>query len=290
MTETARAAGDAVQGFLQIWTESFSQVLGQISGSAVPCKVAGEAPADFAAGEGDVWVVITSSGGLRGEMTLRFSSATAVRLAQIFTGEPATAAPDAALASSASEEQREAVIELLRQIAGIVSTGAKARWGEIQLRVETATAAPTWPAAADFWIEWGEGESSLTLQCGLSAALAAELKTDSANTTSKAVEAVTPTTAPVAAAVSANGAPPDTGALDLLMDVQLSMTLRFGSKTLLLRDVLDLSPGSVVELDRKVQEPIDLLLEGRLVARGDLVVIDGNYGLRVTDVSPLGTA
>jgi flagellar motor switch protein FliN len=288
MTETARAAGDAVQGFLQIWTESFSQVLGQISGSAVPCKVAGEAPVDFAAGEGDVWVVITFSGGLRGEMTLRFSSATAVRLAQIFTGEPATAAPDAALASSASEEQREAVIELLRQIAGIVSTGAKARWGEIQLRVETATAAPTWPAAADFWIEWGEGESSLTLQCGLSAALAAELKTESA--TAKPAEVATSATVPVTAAVSANGAPPDTGALDLLMDVQLSMTLRFGSKTLLLRDVLDLSPGSVVELDRKVQEPIDLLLEGRLVARGDLVVIDGNYGLRVTDVSPLGTA
>ena len=49
-----------------------------------------------------------------------------------------------------------------------------------------------------------------------------------------------------------------------------------------------LTAGSVVELDRKIQEPVDLLLDGRLVARGEVVVIDGNYGLRVTDVSPLG--
>ena len=52
--------------------------------------------------------------------------------------------------------------------------------------------------------------------------------------------------------------------------------------------MLDLSPGAVVELDRRVQEPVDLLLDGRLVARGEVVVIDGNYGLRVTEVSPHG--
>jgi flagellar motor switch protein FliN/FliY len=72
------------------------------------------------------------------------------------------------------------------------------------------------------------------------------------------------------------------------MDVQLAMTMRFGSRRMLLREILDLNPGSVIELDRRVQEPVDLLLDGRLVARGEVVVIDGNYGLRVTDVSPLG--
>jgi flagellar motor switch protein FliN/FliY len=59
---------------------------------------------------------------------------------------------------------------------------------------------------------------------------------------------------------------------------------------LLLREVLDLNPGSVIELDRKIQEPVDLLLDGKLVARGEVVVIEGNYGLRVTDVSPLDLA
>ena len=78
------------------------------------------------------------------------------------------------------------------------------------------------------------------------------------------------------------------GALDLLMDVQLGLTLRFGSRQMLLREILDLNPGAVIELDRKVAEPVDLLLDGKLVARGEVVVINGDYGLRVTDVSPLG--
>jgi flagellar motor switch protein FliN/FliY len=43
----------------------------------------------------------------------------------------------------------------------------------------------------------------------------------------------------------------------------------------------------VIELDRRVQEPVDLLLDGRLVAHGEVVVIDGNYGLRVTDIFPM---
>ncbi len=64
------------------------------------------------------------------------------------------------------------------------------------------------------------------------------------------------------------------------------MTLRFGSRRLLLREVLDLNPGAVVELDRQVADPVDVLLDGRLVARGEVVVLDGNYGVRVTEVAP----
>jgi flagellar motor switch protein FliN/FliY len=74
--------------------------------------------------------------------------------------------------------------------------------------------------------------------------------------------------------------------LDMLMDVQLQVTLRFGERQLLLKDVLDLSPGSVVELDRLVKDPADLLVTGRVVARGEVVIVDGNYGLRVTEVAP----
>jgi flagellar motor switch protein FliN/FliY len=53
---------------------------------------------------------------------------------------------------------------------------------------------------------------------------------------------------------------------------------------MLLKDILDLCAGSVVELDQEVQEPVDLLLDGKLIARGEVVVVDGNYGLRVTEV------
>jgi flagellar motor switch protein FliN len=72
--------------------------------------------------------------------------------------------------------------------------------------------------------------------------------------------------------------------LKLVMDVELSVTLRFGQRQLPLREVLELASGSVIELDRQVDEPVELLLDGKLIARGEAVIVDGNYGLRVTEI------
>ena len=96
----------------------------------------------------------------------------------------------------------------------------------------------------------------------------------------------TPQTEPAskAAAVSIPGLGLEASNLDLVLDVELNVTLRFGQRLLTLREVLDLNTGSVIELDRQVEEPVELLLEGKVIARGEAVVIDGNYGLRVTDV------
>ncbi len=72
--------------------------------------------------------------------------------------------------------------------------------------------------------------------------------------------------------------------LKLVMDVELNVSLRFGQRQLPLREVLELKSGSVIELDRLVDEPVELLLDGKLVARGEAVIVDGNYGLRVTEI------
>jgi flagellar motor switch protein FliN/FliY len=223
------------------------------------------------AAEGDQWVLVTSAGGLRGELSVRLAAPSVLRLGQAFMSEPA--APDAPL----TPDHRESVIELLRQVAGIVASGAKARWGEVQLHLEEA-AAPSWAAAERFRLEAGaETPPGMALEFGLSAALLAELRAVKAEARAETAKAAgEPAAAPAA----------EPGPLDLLLDVQLAVSMRFGSRRLLLREVLELSPGSVVELDRRVQEPVDLLLDGRLVARGEVVVIDGNYGLRVSEVSP----
>lgn len=73
--------------------------------------------------------------------------------------------------------------------------------------------------------------------------------------------------------------------LDLLLDVQLEATIRFGECQLLLRDVLCMAPGSLIELDRQLNEPADLLVAGRLLARGEVVVVNGNFGLRITELT-----
>ena len=71
---------------------------------------------------------------------------------------------------------------------------------------------------------------------------------------------------------------------DRVMDVPLAVTLRFGQRMMRLREVLQLNTGSLVELDRQVEEPVELLLGDRVLARGEVVIVDGNYGLRVTEI------
>jgi flagellar motor switch protein FliN len=73
--------------------------------------------------------------------------------------------------------------------------------------------------------------------------------------------------------------------IDLLNDIELDATLQFGSREMPLRDVLELGPGDVVELDRHVSEPVDLVVGDRIVARGEVVVVNGNFALRVTEVA-----
>jgi flagellar motor switch protein FliN/FliY len=78
--------------------------------------------------------------------------------------------------------------------------------------------------------------------------------------------------------------PVETG-MNLLYDIELDATLQFGSREMPLREVLALGPGDVVELDRHVSEPVDLVVGDRIVARGEVVVASGNFALRITEVA-----
>ena len=73
--------------------------------------------------------------------------------------------------------------------------------------------------------------------------------------------------------------------IDLLYDVELEATLRFGTRELLLHEVMELGPGDVVQLDRHVTDPVDLLVGDKIVARGEVVLVNGKFGLRVTEVA-----
>ena len=83
----------------------------------------------------------------------------------------------------------------------------------------------------------------------------------------------------------AGDAAPPNAHLDLLLDVQLEATIRFGETQLLLREVLAAGPGAIFEIDRELNAPADLLVAGRLMARGEVVVINGNFGLRITELA-----
>jgi flagellar motor switch protein FliN len=120
-----------------------------------------------------------------------------------------------------------------------------------------------------------EARTPIAIEIRFSPALAADLQP-------KAQPAV-PSPAPSSSSSSSTALAPSSG-YSRLMEVGLDVKMRFGVRHMLLRDVLALSAGTVVELDRNLHAPVDLLLDGRLIAQGEVVIVDGKYGLRVTDV------
>ena len=73
--------------------------------------------------------------------------------------------------------------------------------------------------------------------------------------------------------------------VELLLDVELEAALRFGCREMPLGEILDLGPGDVVELDRHISDPVDLIVGDKIVARGEVVLVNGNFGLRIMEVA-----
>ncbi|MFA5879993.1 MAG: flagellar motor switch protein FliN [Candidatus Margulisiibacteriota bacterium] len=71
---------------------------------------------------------------------------------------------------------------------------------------------------------------------------------------------------------------------DLIKDIQVKATIELGSKKIFLKDVLNLAPGAVLELDRYQQEPVDLLINGKIIAKGEVVVVDDCFGFKVREL------
>lgn len=76
----------------------------------------------------------------------------------------------------------------------------------------------------------------------------------------------------------------DNPKLDVILDIPVSMAMQVGSTEITIRNLLQLNQGSVIELDRLAGEPLDVLVNGTLVAHGEVVVVNEKFGIRLTDV------
>ncbi|MBE3518689.1 MAG: flagellar motor switch protein FliN [Firmicutes bacterium] len=74
------------------------------------------------------------------------------------------------------------------------------------------------------------------------------------------------------------------GGLDLLLDVPLSVTVELGKARCYVRDILNLTVGSVIELEKLAGDPVDVLVNGKLIAKGEVVVLDENFGVRIQEI------
>ena len=262
----------------EAWKTCLQNVLSQVSGTASGKSAAFELSSQPPpAADSDVWYTVVAGGAVHGEMTLRLPAASGTRLAQKFLGEsePAAISTEKVTAESITPENKQALEELLRQIAGLAATALAATvGGEVQLHL-SASAAPSWSSDAIVCLQTtNEAGTSIAVEIQLSPALAAELQSR-----------VQPApTAQISGQLSPPSSTPPASSYGRLMDVGLDVKLRFGTRRMLLRDVLALSAGVVVELDNSLHSPVDLLLDGRIIAQGEVVIVDGKYGLRITDV------
>ncbi|WP_028550433.1 flagellar motor switch phosphatase FliY [Paenibacillus sp. UNC451MF] len=78
--------------------------------------------------------------------------------------------------------------------------------------------------------------------------------------------------------------PAEDANLNLLLDIPLKVTVELGRTNKVIKDILELSQGSIIELDKLAGEPVDILVNNKLIAKGEVVVIDENFGVRVTDI------
>ena len=72
--------------------------------------------------------------------------------------------------------------------------------------------------------------------------------------------------------------------IDLIMDVPLEVTVELGRTSKSISEILDFAPGTIIELDKVAGEPVDVLVNGKFVAKGEVVVIEESFGVRVTEI------
>jgi flagellar motor switch protein FliN/FliY len=280
--------------YYSLWAQSIAQTISQFLGKEVAAETG---PAADDTGADRLWVTFTITDVLLGEQAFSTTRADALYLGQLFIGEPADANAEF------TADHADAFSELFRQFAGTAALQLKATLGtQCPVRFKD-TQVPEWN---------GADSASIVIRTEKPVNVLLRMDTGLFNSVSKfelpPAEAQ-PASAPAVdgAEASQPGEAPQTEDepgqgrievpletvsrttlndknLDLLLDVELGVSVRFGRRQMQLKDVLDLSSGAMVELDRRVRDPIELLLGGRVIARGEAVIVDGNYGIRITEI------
>jgi len=132
---------------------------------------------------------------------------------------------------------------------------------------------PTDTAAADDLADWGEAMAEQGVATETAAAKAAA---------AAAQPKVQP--APFAELRAEQGSTAPNNQLDLVMDIPVTLSVELGRTKIQIRELLQLAQGSVVDLDRLAGEPMDVLVNGFLIARGEVVLVNDKFGIRLTDI------
>jgi len=177
------------------------------------------------------------------------------------------------------QEALETFREMLNQSSSTVAAEASSRLGAtVQAAAAEQASAPEsgWAVELHFKAAGGAQTVAVVGNVGLAAAL-----------NPPAAEEPSPVAAPLPSQPGPKTpSPAETprDPLELIREVYMELAVSFGDTTMPLADVLKLTSGAIVELNRSVSDPVEVLVNGSVIARGDVVVVDGNYGVRITEI------
>lgn len=171
-----------------------------------------------------------------------------------------------------AEQARETYLEILQQAFGELARSAGSRWN---IKLDTAGGKASSIAPTD-GVAYTVSSSDADAAGGPLLVVVAGSPEDPPDT------GQLPATVPLPQA-STNGQP-QSKTFELLLGVELPISVSFGHVQLPLKDVLKLTAGSIIELNRTVDEPVDVIVNNCVVARGEVVVVEGNYGVRIQQI------
>ncbi|HUX65965.1 MAG TPA: FliM/FliN family flagellar motor C-terminal domain-containing protein [Terriglobales bacterium] len=274
----AALAGPA-KGFAEVWAEAALRVIQDLSGDRA--WMPGEASPEPNAAAAEICAHLEFGPALAGKQQIKFHRATLHAWAGLAL--PADQAASRRKNAPLDEAEQEALAEVVKRLAAAAAAALDAAgWGPVPIQLRHVgplrrTVEPGGDVVPLRFVHPRGG--MLELELGFDRELHRSLERRLHPEAAEPDPDPAPEPAPDAPDARGGAA---SGKLDLLLDVELDVTLRFGGRQMLLHDVLELAPGSVLELDRHIDDPVELLVGGKIVAWGDVVVVDGNYGLRVS--------
>jgi len=190
----------------------------------------------------------------------------------------------AGVESTSQEEVRSSYLEVLRQsMSAFANSLGSQVGGEVNCTEGGEQAPPTQTAVCRLSIK--AGDKSLP-------DFVFRANQELLDVVSKAARGEDAAPPPAAASEGPGSDAPDTvdissrvfSTLDLLLDVEMPVSVSFGRTQVRIQDILKLITGSIIELDRAISEPVEVIVNNCVIARGEVVVVEGNYGVRINEV------
>lgn len=282
--DTDRRASERLPLWLvESWAKGFQEVLSTLDMTEAAAKLEMQPkPLDtepWKDWEQPMWFDLAGSIADHASLSVGCAAETARSLTLLITGEE----------DSQDEETRETYLELLNQAGSSLSGVLTERMGQtVQFSQAADSSQPSETSlGVAYHFELSGTEHTLVF-------VASEVLVDAlAAPEASAEPPPTEEKAPVPVSDSPEAERPEQSVtlttharynLGMLMNVDLELSVSFGRTTLLLQDVLKLASGSIVELNRSATDPVDLLVNDSIIARGEVVVVEGNYGIRITEI------